>query len=59
MNDFTNKFPQLKGLFNQLYESPLNQYSFIQHPLKSILEIDGVKFLHGDLRIFGNSGTFL
>ena len=59
MNDFTNKFPQLKSLFNQLYESPLNQYGFIQHPLKSILEIDGVKFLHGDLRIFGNSGTFL
>lgn len=59
MNDFTNKFPQLKSLFNKLYQQPLNQFDFIKHQLKSIFEINNVKFLHGDLRIYGNSGTFL
>lgn len=59
MNDFTNKFPQLKTLFDKMYSEPIEQFGFIQHGLKSIFEIDGVKFLHGDLRIYGNSGTFL
>lgn len=59
MTDFTNKFPQLKTLFEKLYKQPLDQFNFIQHELKSMFAINGVKFLHGDLRIYGNSGSCL
>lgn len=59
MNDFTNKYPQLKQLFYFLYTSPIQQFNFKLHQLKSVIQIDGVKFLHGDLKIYGQSGNYL
>lgn len=59
MNDFTNRFPQLKELFYFLYTSPIEQFNFKSYPLGTILELNGMKFLHGDLKLFGQNGIYL
>ena len=59
MNDFTSKYPQLKTLFNFLYESPIKQFNFIPHGLKTLFDVHGLKFLHGDLKLYGQSGSYL
>lgn len=59
MNDFSNKYPQLLSLFEFLYNNPLDFYKYIKHGLKEVFEVGGVKFLHGDLKLFGQSGSFI
>lgn len=59
MNDFTLKYPQLKTLFDFLYESPIKQFNYVYHKLKTVIDINGLKFLHGDLKIYGQSGSYL
>lgn len=59
MNDYTAKYPQFQKLFQQMYNSPIDQFDYIKHSLKSCFQIAGAKFLHGDLKIYGQNGSYL
>lgn len=59
MSDFCSKFPQLSNIFNSLIDAPLVKNKWKVKQLKEVLEIDGVKFIHGDLNFFGQSGKTL
>ena len=59
MNDFVSKYPQFKDLFQLLYMAPIKQFNYVSHNLKTFVDLNGLKFLHGDLKLFGQSGTYL
>lgn len=59
MNDYASKYPQFKKMFQCIYNSPIEQFGYIKHDLKTYFKIGGVKFLHGDLKIYGQNGSYL
>jgi len=56
MNDFYKKYPQLKTLLNyhMIIGAEELGYNVVDH--RSVLEIDGGKYIHGDVRMYGASG---
>lgn len=59
INDFSDKYPQLKQLFYFLYTSPIKQFNFKSYSLGDIVQIENMKFLHGDLKLYGQNGIYL
>lgn len=54
IKDFTDKYPQLKSLFNLNSLFNLKNYTLIDH--KQSLVINNIRYLHGDIPIYNCSG---
>jgi hypothetical protein len=57
--DFVEKFPQLKELLNFEFLCGVNQLGYTITGLKQALKIDSTTFIHGDLKLFGQTGSKL
>ena len=58
-NDFVDKFPQLKELLDFEFLCGVKQLKYITTELKKPLKINSTTFIHGDLKLFGQSGSKL
>lgn len=56
MVDFYRKFPQLQSILEKLFNEPFERFNWNVIDHKEVLDIDNVKFIHGDLRLYGQSG---
>lgn len=57
LDRFQLKFPQLSELFSLLFSYPAKKYKYNVVGFKSILEINGISFVHGDMACYGQSGA--
>ena len=58
-NDFIEKFPQLKELLNFDFLCAVKKLGYKVTELKRPLKIGASTFIHGDLKLFGQSGSKL
>jgi len=59
IRDYVRKHPQLGSLFNLFLQSFVEAENFKLVGHKDVLEIGPTKFVHGDMRQYGQKGTFL
>jgi len=59
LKDFYSQYPQLQKYLEQVlfYALEKNNYKLIKH--KEALDLLGVKYVHGDLKLYGQSGTLI
>ncbi len=57
--DFWRKYPQLKELIDSFLSNAIDEYGFklIEH--KDVSEIGNATFVHGDMRLYNQTGTAL
>lgn len=58
-NDFIEKFPQLKNLLNFEFLCSPKSLGYKLVDLKTPLKIGGATFIHGDMRMYGQTGSVL
>jgi hypothetical protein len=58
-HDFIEKFPQLEKLLNFDFLCAVNELGYNVTQLKTPLKIGETTFIHGDLKMFGQSGSKL
>lgn len=56
MLDFVSKYPQLKSVIDFVFLSGLKKLNYNFVDFKEVLEIGPMKFIHGDMRIYGQKG---
>jgi predicted phosphodiesterase len=59
LDDFTAKFPQLSSILNFELLADLEGCGYNVIPLKGVLELDDLKIVHGDIRMYGQKGNVL
>jgi len=57
--DFVEKYPQFGQYLDFNFMCDLENMGYILTPLKSVLKIGSVKFVHGEIKMFGQSGSKL
>lgn len=57
--DFTDKFPQLAKLLDFQFLCSVESLDYNITSLKDVLRIGPVNFIHGDMRMYGQSGSLL
>jgi len=57
--DFVDKFPQLSSFLDVKFVCGLDELGYNVIDVKNMLEIGSAKFIHGDLMMFGQTGTML
>lgn len=58
-DDFTDKFPQLSTLLDFEFVCGLEQLKYKVIAVKDVLNINSAKFIHGDMMMYGQTGTLL
>ena len=56
-NDFSDKFPQLYAYLDFAFMCDLDGLGYRITDLKDVLKIGSAKFIHGELELYGQSGT--
>lgn len=56
LEDFAEKFPQLSGLLDFKFISSLEDLDYELIKLRDVLDINGLRFIHGDMRMYGGKG---
>lgn len=59
LKDFYDKYPQLKEMLMTLLESICEQNGFELVDHLDVLELGSLKFIHGNMRMFGQRGNLL
>jgi hypothetical protein len=57
--DFIAKFPQFKGYVDFRFICSVDDLGYELTDLKQVLKIGSGKFIHGEIKMFGQSGTIL
>jgi hypothetical protein len=57
MSDFVTRYPQLASMFNMDFLFDLKGKDISLTPLKKTLDLGGAKFVHGDMRMYGATGS--
>jgi len=57
--DFVEKFPQFRGYLDFKFVCNLEDIGYRLIPFKSVLKIGTAKFIHGEIRMFGQTGSKL
>lgn len=57
--DFVEKYPQLKDYLDFKFICDIESLGYKLTPLKSVLNIGSAKFIHGEIRMYGQTGSKL
>ena len=57
--DFIEKYPQLKDYLDFKFICDIESLGYKLTPLKSVLNIGSAKFIHGEIRMYGQTGSKL
>ena len=56
LRDFCDKYPQLSSLLDFVFLSGIEDLNYKFVDLKDVLEIGSLRFIHGDMKVYGGRG---
>jgi hypothetical protein len=57
LNDFVDKYPQLKGMLDFKFLAGLDDLGYEMIEFKDVLELESLRLIHGDMKMFNGKGS--